>query len=115
MANLFTAQNNCTVRYIGLESAEADVDIEYSVYLLNENAESPVDGELFAEATEHFNYKHKRDKYDHKPAKKIFGHFSEADPADNVSIFVRCNRSDSYIAYSIKVENSFFGVREKTL
>ena len=56
MANVFTTQNNCTVRYIGLESAEADIDVEYSVYLLGENAKSPVDGLLFAEAAEHFNY-----------------------------------------------------------
>ena len=56
MANVFTAQNNCTVRYIGLESAEADIDVEYTVYLLNEDAKSPVDGLVFAEAAEHYNY-----------------------------------------------------------
>ena len=56
MANVFTAQNNCTVRYIGLESAEADIDVEYTVYLLSEDARSPVDGLIFAEATEHYNY-----------------------------------------------------------
>ena len=56
MANVFTAQNNCTVRYIGLETAEADVDVEYRVYLLNENAKSPVDGECITEQTGHLNY-----------------------------------------------------------
>ena len=56
MANVFTAQSNCTVRCIGLESAEADIDVDYSVYLLNDDAKSPIDGELFAEDTEHFDY-----------------------------------------------------------
>jgi len=53
MANVFTAQSNCTVRYIGLEAADADIDVYYSVYLLNDSAKSPIDGKLIAEATEH--------------------------------------------------------------
>ena len=56
MANVFTTQNNCSVRYIGLETADANIDVDYSVYLLNDDAVSPVDGELIAEASEHFNY-----------------------------------------------------------
>ena len=56
MANVFTAKNNCTVRYIGLESPNAATDIEYSVYMLSPDAKSPIDGTCFASATEHFNY-----------------------------------------------------------
>ena len=56
MANVFTAQNNCTVRYIGLESAAANIDVEYSVYMLDSDAESPIDGLCIATDSEHFNY-----------------------------------------------------------
>ena len=56
MANVFTAQNNCTARYIGLETNEADIDVEFSVYLLNDGAEIPIDGICVANAKEHFDY-----------------------------------------------------------
>lgn len=56
MAIVFTAKSNCTVRYIGLESPNADTDIEYSVYMLSYDHKSPIDGTCFAKATEHFNY-----------------------------------------------------------
>ncbi len=56
MANVFTAQNNCTARYIGIETTEANADVQFSVYLLNENAKGPVDGICVASANEHFNY-----------------------------------------------------------
>ncbi len=56
MASVFTAENNCAVRFIGVEVTSAESDVEYKVYKLNDNASSPVDGELFAQSTEHFNY-----------------------------------------------------------
>ena len=56
MASVFTAENNCSVRFIGVEVTSAESDVEYSVYKLNDNASSPVDGELFAQSTEHFDY-----------------------------------------------------------
>ena len=56
MASVFTAQNNCAVRFIGVEVTSAESDVEYSVYKLNDNAASPVDGTLFAQSTKHFNY-----------------------------------------------------------
>ena len=56
MANVFTAQNNCTARYIGLETTEADADVQFSVYLLSDDAKSPVDGICVATAEDHFNY-----------------------------------------------------------
>ena len=56
MANVFTAQNNCSVRFIGLETAEAGTDVEDSVYILYDGATSPVDGVCVATANEHFNY-----------------------------------------------------------
>jgi putative cell wall-binding protein/C1A family cysteine protease len=56
MASVFTAQNNCAVRFIGVEVTSAESDVEYKVYKLNDNASSPVDGTLFAQSTKHFNY-----------------------------------------------------------
>ena len=56
MADVFEAEENCSVRYIGFETAKAKTEVEYRVYLLNEDAESPVDGVLLAETTEHLNY-----------------------------------------------------------
>ena len=56
MADIFEAEENCSVRFIGFESARAKTDVEYKVYLLNEDAESPVDGVLLAETSEHLNY-----------------------------------------------------------
>ncbi len=56
MANVFTAQNNCTARYIGIETTEANADVQFSVYLLSDDAKSPVDGICVATANEHFNY-----------------------------------------------------------
>ena len=56
MASVFTAQNNCAVRFIGVEVTSAESDVEYSIYKLNDNAASPVDGTLFAQSTQHFNY-----------------------------------------------------------
>ena len=56
MADVFEAEENCSVRYIGFETAKAKTDVEYRVYLLNEDAESPVDGVLLAETTDHLNY-----------------------------------------------------------
>ena len=56
MADVFEAEENCSVRYIGFETAKAKTDVEYRVYLLNEDAESPVDGVLLAETSEHLNY-----------------------------------------------------------
>ena len=54
MASVFTAENNCAVRFIGVETTSAESDVEYKVYKLNDDASSPVDGELFAQQTEHF-------------------------------------------------------------
>ncbi|MBR2303939.1 MAG: hypothetical protein IJ871_02215 [Ruminococcus sp.] len=54
MASVFTADNNCAVRFIGVETTSAESDVEYKVYKLNDGASSPVDGELFAQQTEHF-------------------------------------------------------------
>ena len=56
MSSVFTAENNCAVRFIGVEVTSAESDVEYSVYKLSDNASSPVDGELFAQSKEHFNY-----------------------------------------------------------
>lgn len=56
MANVFEAKNNCCVRFIGLETANSDTDVEFSVYLLDDNAKTPVDGTLFAESKTHFTY-----------------------------------------------------------
>ena len=50
MANVFTAKNNCTVRFIGIETVDADTTIEYSVYFLNDGAKSPTDGHCLATA-----------------------------------------------------------------
>ena len=50
MANVFTAKNNCTVRYIGIETVDADTKVEYSVYILNDGAASPTDGHCAATA-----------------------------------------------------------------
>ena len=55
-ANVFTADNNCVVRFIGVEVCGADSDVEYSIYKLNDGAESPVDGELFMKSSEHFTF-----------------------------------------------------------
>lgn len=56
MASVFTAENNCAVRFIGVDVTSADSAVEYSVYKLKDNASSPVDGDLFAQSTEHFDY-----------------------------------------------------------
>ena len=56
MANVFEAQNNCCVRFIGIETANSDTDVEFSVYLLDDDAKTPVDGTLFAESEAHFTY-----------------------------------------------------------
>ena len=50
MANVFTAKNNCTVRFIGIETVDADTTVEYSVYFLNDGATSPTDGYCAATA-----------------------------------------------------------------
>ena len=44
MANVFESENNCTVRYIGIETVDADTTVEYSIYFLNDGAKSPTDG-----------------------------------------------------------------------
>ncbi len=44
MANVFTSKNNCTVRYIGIETVEADTTVSYSIYFLDDDAKSPTDG-----------------------------------------------------------------------
>jgi hypothetical protein len=56
MADIFEAEENCSVRYIGFEAARPKTDVEYRVYLLNEDAKSPVDGVLLAETSELLNY-----------------------------------------------------------
>ncbi len=56
MANIFTAQSNSTVRFIGVDVTSAESDVEYSIYKLNDKAVSPVDGELFSQSKEHFTY-----------------------------------------------------------
>ena len=56
MANIFTAQNNCTVRFIGIETVDADTTVEYSVYYLNDDAKLPTDGECLVKAEETFPY-----------------------------------------------------------
>ena len=56
MADIFEAEENCSVRFIGFENGKAKTDVEYRIYLLNEDAESPVDGVLLAETSEHLNY-----------------------------------------------------------
>lgn len=54
MANVFTVKNNCTIRYIGLETVEGDTTVSYSVYLLNKDWKSPVDGYLAVETQQTF-------------------------------------------------------------
>ncbi|MBR5091790.1 MAG: hypothetical protein IK093_20405, partial [Ruminiclostridium sp.] len=56
MANIFKAKNNCCMRFIGLETANSDTDVEFGVYLLDDDAKTPVDGTLFAESKAHFTY-----------------------------------------------------------
>ncbi|MBQ3842475.1 MAG: hypothetical protein II820_07270 [Ruminiclostridium sp.] len=55
-ANVFEAKDNCSVRFVGFETAKAATDVEFSVYLLDEDAKTPVDGVLLAEASEHYKY-----------------------------------------------------------
>lgn len=56
MSNVFTAKNNCTVRFIGIETVDADTTVEYSVYFLNDGAESPTDGACVVTAQETYPY-----------------------------------------------------------
>ena len=56
MANIFTAQNNCTVRFIGIETVDADTTVKYSIYFLNEDPKSPTDGHLALEEEVTFPY-----------------------------------------------------------
>ena len=56
MANVFETKDECKVRYIGFEAADAETDVQYRVYLLAPEAKSPVDGTLLAEGETHFTY-----------------------------------------------------------
>ena len=56
MANVFTAKNNCTVRFIGIETVEADTTVEYSIYFLDEDAKSPTDGHCVLTEEVNFPY-----------------------------------------------------------
>jgi len=55
-ANVFEAKEDCVVHYAGFETAHAETDVEYSVYLLNPGAKTPVDGTLIAERSAHYTY-----------------------------------------------------------
>ena len=56
MANIFTPQNNCTVRFIGIETVDADTTVKYSIYFLNDDPKSPTDGYLALEEEVTFPY-----------------------------------------------------------
>lgn len=56
MANVFEAKEDCVVQYTGFETAYAEIDVEYSVYLLNPGAKHPADGTLVAERSAHYTY-----------------------------------------------------------
>ena len=56
MANVFAADRACLLRFAGFETANAETDVDYSVYLLDSEAESPVDGTLMGEYSAHFTY-----------------------------------------------------------
>ena len=56
MANVFEAERASLLRFIGFETANAETDVEYSVYLLDPEAGSPADGTLMGEYSAHFTY-----------------------------------------------------------
>ena len=56
MANVFEAEHACLLRFIGVETANAETDVDCSVYLLEPEAGSPADGTLAGEYSAHFTY-----------------------------------------------------------
>ncbi len=56
MANVFTAEYDEELEALSCETNEEDTEVEFKVYLLDEDATSPEDGQLAAEASGSFAY-----------------------------------------------------------
>lgn len=56
MANVFTAEYDEILESLSCETNEANTDVEFEVYLLDDDAASPEDGHLAAEASGSFEY-----------------------------------------------------------
>ncbi len=56
MANVFTAEYDEELESLSCETDEENADVEFEVYLLDDNAASPEDGQLAATASASFEY-----------------------------------------------------------
>ncbi len=56
MANIFTAEEDQTVRALTTQTGSANTSVEARVYLLNDGATTPTDGKLVACASQAFEY-----------------------------------------------------------
>ena len=55
-SNVFTADNNCAVRFVSVDTCDPECDVTYKVYLLDDDAKDPEDGELACTHSEHYTY-----------------------------------------------------------
>ncbi len=56
MANIFTAEDDQTVRSLATQTGSANVSVDAQVYLLDDDATGPTDGKLVACASQSFEY-----------------------------------------------------------
>ena len=56
MANVYTADQDMTLRAVTCNTVEKNVDVNYKVYRLRDNATGPLDGVLLCEVNETYDY-----------------------------------------------------------